>query len=670
MASHGIPPPLPPRKVPVSPAPRVPSAGINDEDLRRLVAAFNKQVSHVQAVPQLPGNGAQFDLTRVADEQFPPQKLQPTIERFYASVIAPAGKLFSHVNRLRSWEDLNRTGIFCAVYSIAWLGDRLVLVIAVVLLAMLFSPNVRSRLFPPLSKTRSRHDLGGVAEIQVKQGDVADFECETTVEVLDAGDTSVEIPVTETADSEVASTILVEDASGKPKKKVHPALNRTMRALSDVTDIFERFSNLISPIPPFDPIIARLRLAGILVSICMVSSFCSSYMLVKTVELLIGLGLFGEPLFTRGMAYLHLNVPKWKEYLDIERTLLQNVPTNAQLTLALLRLAEFTSSPLLHFQTQSHSQSRALARRSENSAVVLLQKIRTLRSAPPPPLPPRRPTREQPADQVALNSEDTRSIDPPKSQKKSKFLRFARRAVGTAVRGHIALDRALATTASGYARGLLTALDEGVGGGRGRVLALLPPSLGRGAGARSRPDVFEAKFEGKRGCVVFDIDSPSSPGQAGQAQAQPGGGVLYFTTTKPKKLGDTRLRHQQQLHQHRLQLQQNQQEQSGAVKFIIPLGDITEIRKTAGLGWKGKLIVELAVGSEDLKLGPDSSSADGLIIRAMRSDIDSDGNKDGDMPDAQDIQDEMIEYHLTGVMGRDALFNRLVVAGGQRWEMR
>jgi hypothetical protein len=42
-------------------------------------------------------------------------------------------------------------------------------------------------------------------------------------------------------------------------------------------------------------------------------------MLVKTVELLVGLGLFGEPLFVRGMEYLHLNVPEWKEYMDIER---------------------------------------------------------------------------------------------------------------------------------------------------------------------------------------------------------------------------------------------------------------------------------------------------------------------------------------------------------------
>jgi hypothetical protein len=42
-------------------------------------------------------------------------------------------------------------------------------------------------------------------------------------------------------------------------------------------------------------------------------------MLVKTVELVVGLGLFGEPLFVKGMEYLHLNVPEWKEYMDIER---------------------------------------------------------------------------------------------------------------------------------------------------------------------------------------------------------------------------------------------------------------------------------------------------------------------------------------------------------------
>ncbi|KAL2837227.1 hypothetical protein BJY01DRAFT_251549 [Aspergillus pseudoustus] len=645
MASHGIPPPLPPRKLPAT---RVPSAGINDEVIRRLVAAFNKQVSHVQAVSELPPHDGQFDLTRAPDEQFPPEKLQRTIERFYASVIAPAGNLLGHINRLRSWDDLNRTGVFCSVYAIAWLGDRLVLVVTVALLAMLFSPDVRSLLFPPLPKTQSRHGPGSEAQTQVKEEDVADLEFETAAEVSDTGDTSAEMLVLETADPEVVSTILVENASGKPRKKVHPALNRTMGALSDVTDICERLSNVVSPISPLDPIVPRLRLAGILVSICLVSSFCSSYMLVKTVELLIGLGLFGEPLFTRGMAYLHLNVPKWKEYMDIERTLLLNVPTNAQLTLTLLRLAESSSSPIT-LQTQSHSQSRALARRSENSAAALLQKIRTRRSQQaPPPLPPRRASTEQPGQQRALDSEDTRSIEPPKSQKAAKFFRFARRAVGTAVRGHIALDRALATTASGYARGLLTAVDDGVGG-RGRVLALMPSFSG---GRRVRADVFEAKFEGKRGCVVFD----SPPGE-GQGQVD-GGGVLYFTTTKAKHLGDTRLR---------------QQQPSGVVKFSIPLDSITGIRKTAGLGWKGKLIVELAVGSQDLGLGSDGGSADGLIIRAARSDTDryGDGDSDGlgDAQDTQDAQEDMAEFHLTGVMGRDALFNRLVVAGGQRWEM-
>jgi hypothetical protein len=168
--------------------------------------------------------------------------------------------------------------------------------------------------------------------------------------------------------------------------------------------------------------------------------------------------------------------------------------------------------------------------------------------------------------------------------------------------------------------------------------------------------VFEAKFEKKRGCVVLDIDtdvdSVSDRNIDSDPDHPPRQAILYFTTTKLSKLHDTRLSRQK----------------ASNVKFSIPLGDITEIQKTAGLGWKGKLIVELAVGSDEI----DAGSADGLVVRRGVKGHEGDGgvgDGEGDGGGSGDGDRERFEYHLTGVMGRDALFNRLVAGGEQVWEM-
>jgi hypothetical protein len=404
-------------------------------------------------------------------------------------------------------------------------------------------------------------------------------------------------------------------------------------------------------------------------------------MLVKTVELLLGLGLFGEPLFVRGMEYLHLNVPEWKDYLDIDRfvfaiyfslpgssplicalantrnirTLLQGVPTNAQLALTLLRLAESTSNPIYFQQQTKHD--RSLVRHEDVSLSSALWQA--LRPKPVPIVTP-----DSPGQEVLLS--DAEPPQPPKTQKLHRFLRFARRAIKTAVRGHIALDRALATTASTYARrglqGVLDAHDGRIGGMQtSRLLELLIPSASVSgaafaAGRRNANVVFEAKFEKKRGCVVLDmaadVDSIADETQTQTQPQPPRQAVLFFTTTKATKLHDTRLSRQK----------------ASSVKFSIPLGNVTELQKTAGLGWKGKLIVELAVGSDELESG----SADGLVIRGVKGgERDNGGSGEGESEGNCDDDGarERFEYHLTGVMGRDALFNRLVAGGEQVWEL-
>lgn len=57
----------------------------------------------------------ELDLNRAENEQFPPEKLRITLERFYTSVIVGVVSLFHHIARLRSWKEFRRTSVFCAV---------------------------------------------------------------------------------------------------------------------------------------------------------------------------------------------------------------------------------------------------------------------------------------------------------------------------------------------------------------------------------------------------------------------------------------------------------------------------------------------------------------------------------------------------------------------------
>jgi hypothetical protein len=71
--------------------------------------------------------------------------------------------------------------------------------------------------------------------------------------------------------------------------------------------------------------------------------------------------------------------------------------------------------------------------------------------------------------------------------------------------------------------------------------------------------------------------------------------------------------------------------------WTVSIGDIQELKKVGGLGWKSKIIVGWSMEKE---------IADGLLV------IDKTGR----------------ERHLTSILERDELFNRLVGMGSQMWE--
>lgn len=74
---------------------------------------MTQQIYHVKAVHDTAA--LNLDLNRTENEQFPPEKLRMTLERFYISVVVGVTEFFRHITRLRSWKEPARTTIFCAV---------------------------------------------------------------------------------------------------------------------------------------------------------------------------------------------------------------------------------------------------------------------------------------------------------------------------------------------------------------------------------------------------------------------------------------------------------------------------------------------------------------------------------------------------------------------------
>jgi hypothetical protein len=81
------------------------------EDLKLTLSFCIQQVYRVKAVPDAPVQ--RLDLTRKDDDEFSPDRLRATLERFYTTVIVGLTNCIKHIARLRSWKEPRRTAAFC-----------------------------------------------------------------------------------------------------------------------------------------------------------------------------------------------------------------------------------------------------------------------------------------------------------------------------------------------------------------------------------------------------------------------------------------------------------------------------------------------------------------------------------------------------------------------------
>ncbi|CAK7236347.1 hypothetical protein SCUCBS95973_009577, partial [Sporothrix curviconia] len=601
------------------------------------------QMYHVKEIVQpVPGN---LDLNIADEEEFSPDKLRANLERLYMTVGMGSLVAFKHIARLRSWRETQRTAAFASVYAVAWLFDLLVPLFSATLIALIMSPSVREVMFPPApialvssdggvqkpragvlgshdsatgapenhkgeaTEAEARNFVNSVASVALAsaagkhpQGYPNADETEDNDEANNGSSKDTKAAVTDMAPDPTALAMSAANAKdvaagGKPDAKhdktkvpmetaVWTKMRPFMHMLADVADTWERMANALSPTPPFPQTLSRLRLATVLVPLLLASLFIPSYMFTKGVTAGIGIGIFGDPVLSRGYEILNRQFPHWQKLLELRNTLLKGVPTNAQLTLTLLRIGEANKAPL-------PPPPRHPADNKEppmQPAAVTEAELRSTGAEPPlNATPAELDAAMAPTAPTAQASSDTGEADINASKgahhgkKGSKLLGFFKGTTKGTVRTALGANTVRATMGSRHAKE-----RQGV----------VEPA-GGDADLDSGPVDFQARFEGKRGrvyitakatipAVAFSTDVSSDP-----------------DTVHPR--------------------------------WSIPIGDIRELKKVGGFGWKTKIVVGWSLNRE---------MADGLEI------TDRTGKT----------------YKVTAMPLRDELFNRLIAIGGQKWE--
>ena len=387
------------------PAPLV--GGMENEHLWMLVRRFNKQMYHVKEVTTpVPGN---LDLYIADEDEFSPDKLRSTIERLYMTVGIGLMSVGKHVARLRSWSEKRRTAAFCSAYFLAWALDLLVPVSVALVVTLIVYPPARTTLFPPAPLSLVDSKTGGLQKPpagvlgstdsatgapEQYRGEAVEQEASNFVNgIAHVVSRSYSLPICNRHHSYRMSQALssatgkhpqgeqeaeegspadaapdpttmavsagaarqnkgsaVSEHRDKTKQPMEAAMWNKMRplmhTLQDIADGWERFANALSPTAPFPQTPPRLRLASAIVPLLAISLAVTSYMFMKGVTFGVGIGFFGDPITVRGYRLLNEKFPNWQQMLELRNTLLKGIPTNAQLTITLLRVGEANKAPI------------------------------------------------------------------------------------------------------------------------------------------------------------------------------------------------------------------------------------------------------------------------------------------------------------------------------------
>ncbi|EMC93045.1 hypothetical protein BAUCODRAFT_151416 [Baudoinia panamericana UAMH 10762] len=575
--------------------------GMSNADLWILIRRFNKQIYHVTEYPYpVPGG---LDLNYAEQEEFSPDKLRANVERLYMTVGVGMMGFGKHIARLRSWREWERTAAFCAAYTVAWLLDMLTPLFVSTLIVLIMYPPSRDILFPPAPLALVSGKTGGVQKPKAgvlgsadsitgapekHKGEAVESEASnfvnslatisiagasgkhpehdaSTIEGMKDSDTPNDRVPDPTAMAFSASEARVRASGGKvaphhDKTKVPMEttmwnkMRPIMHGLAATADVWERFGNALSPTPPFPQDVYRLRLTALLVPVLAGSLFTTNYMVMKGISFGVGFGFFGDPVIQPAASWLNRTFPDWQKLLELRNTILKGVPTNAQLTLTLLRIGEANKAPL---PPPPHSHEPP----AEQPMHVTDEHLRAAGSDYP-----MNATREElneaiKHDPSVPGKTNTGEVDINKDKTHGKKGAKLMALFKSAAKGTI-------TTALGADHLKAKIGDEGAK----QRLGVIPDQR---ENHLTGPIDFKGRFHGKRGhvyistkatipCVSFSLDKTIGPQGSNERTAE-------------------------ELHP----------------VWSIPVADIKELKKVGGLGWKAKLVVGWAL---------DREVADGLQI--------------------------------------------------------
>ncbi|GAA5988760.1 hypothetical protein JCM11641_006530 [Rhodosporidiobolus odoratus] len=137
-----------------------------------------------------------------------------------------------------------------------------------------------------------------------------------------------------------------KDAKIKRDQAVGKAAKQMQDGLGALADMMEVLANTITPPKPYPQYKAREKLAGmVLAPVALVFAIVPAQLWARVASFTFGLVFFGQPLLIRGFNLLNEKVPDWQERLDLRNSILSKVPTNAQVVLHVIRVAERAYTP-------------------------------------------------------------------------------------------------------------------------------------------------------------------------------------------------------------------------------------------------------------------------------------------------------------------------------------
>ncbi|KAK7941541.1 uncharacterized protein PG986_013928, partial [Apiospora aurea] len=363
--------------------------GMSNDDYWVLVRRFDNQIFTLKETVKPLASGLDFNLAEGA--AFEPNKLRSQFERLYMGVLLGLFGGIKHVSRLRSWREPRRTGAFCAVYFLAWHFNIIATVLTATAMALIAYPRARAALFPPSPLAMVDWQSGGIAKPragvlgsadtatgapQTIKGEAVENEASNFVtgvagiamNVMTAQEPGAEPEnldgeshVTDDLPQPNEATTLIATAKDKSAGISKPSHDKTKRPVEEamwskmlpllrvlwvISDTWERFSNALSPVPPFVKDNHRFQVAALLAPVLIGSALVPAHVMAKLAGLLFGMAFFGDPFIKAATGWLHQNYPDWQTLISLDATILKGVPSNAQLTIALLRRAEARDGPL------------------------------------------------------------------------------------------------------------------------------------------------------------------------------------------------------------------------------------------------------------------------------------------------------------------------------------